>query len=156
MRGPVSTARRDGLGTLASRMLQSGRRLVDEADLIVPVPLHCARRVRRGSGQSGWLAQDISRLSGTPVMVDSIKRTRRTSTQGGLSARARPRDVAGAFTITRRAATRISGRRVLLVDDVLTTGATVSARTRALKQAGAAIVDVLVLARVVRETDVTI
>ena len=150
MRGPVSTARRDGLGTLASRMLQSGRRLVDEADLIVPVPLHC------GSGQSGWLAQDISRLSGTPVMVDSIKRTRRTSTQGGLSARARPRDVAGAFTITRRAATRISGRRVLLVDDVLTTGATVSACTRALKQAGAANVDVLVLARVVRETYVTI
>lgn len=105
---------------------------------------------------SSWLAQEISRLSGTPVMVDAIKRTRRTPTQGGLSARARRRNVAGAFTITRRAAPRISGRRILLVDDVLTTGATVSACTRALKQAGAGNVDVLVLARVVRETDITI
>lgn len=63
MRGPVSTARRDGLGTPASWMRQSGPTLVDEADLIVPVPLHYARRVRRGFNQSGWLAQEISRLS---------------------------------------------------------------------------------------------
>ena len=150
------SGRRDGLATLSSWMLQSGRTLVDEADLIVPVPLHYARLVRRGFNQSGWLAQEISRQSGTPVMVDALKRTRRTPTQGGLSARARRRNVAGAFTITKRAATRISGRRILLVDDVLTTGATVSACTRALKQAGAANVDVLVLARVVRETDITI
>lgn len=150
------SGRRDGLETLANWMLQSGRSLVDEADLIVPVPLHYARLVRRGFNQSGWLAQEISHLSGTPVMVDAIKRTRRTPTQGGPSARDRRRNVAGAFTIKERTATRISGRRVLRVDDVLTTGATVSACTRALKQAGAENVDVLVLARVVRETDVTI
>nr|WP_299949841.1 phosphoribosyltransferase family protein [Hyphomonas sp. BRH_c22] len=95
-------------------------------------------------------------MSGTPVMVDALKRTRRTPTQGGLSARACRRNVAGAFTITKRAAPRISGRRILLVDDVLTTGATVSVCTRALKQAGAGNVDVLVLACVVRETDITI
>jgi len=150
------SGRRDGLDTLAGWMLQAGRTLVDEADLIVPVPLHYARLVRRGFNQSAWLAGAISGQSGTPMLVDAIKRTRRTPSQAGLSARARRRNVAGAFTVSKSAATRISGRRVVLVDDVLTTGATLSACARALKQAGAANVDVLVLARVVRETDVTI
>jgi ComF family protein len=150
------SGRRDGLEILAGWTLQSGRSLVDEADFIVPVPLHYARLVRRGFNQSAWLAGAISGQSGTPMLVDAIKRTWRTPSQAGLSARARRRNVAGAFTISKPAATRISGRRVLLVDDVLTTGATLSACTRALKQAVAANVDVLVLARVVREMDVTI
>tara|TARA_R110000787_G_scaffold16825_11_gene52992 strand:+ start:4986 stop:5756 length:771 start_codon:yes stop_codon:yes gene_type:complete len=150
------SGRRDGLQTLAGWMVQSGRDLVAEADLIVPVPLHFARLARRGFNQSAWLGQAICRMSGTPILVDAIKRTRRTPSQAGLSARQRRRNVAGAFTVRKPAIVRISGRRVLLVDDVLTTGATLSACTRALKQAGAANVDVLVLARVVRETDVTI
>ncbi|KCZ92438.1 ComF family protein [Hyphomonas johnsonii] len=150
------SGRRDGLETLAGWMQRAGSDLLAEADILVPVPLHYSRLVRRGFNQSGWLAAAISRRSGTPFLVDALKRTRRTPTQGGLSARARRRNVAGAFTINKRAAPRISGRRVLLVDDVLTTGATLSACTRALTQAGAIHVDVLVLARVVRETDVTI
>ncbi|MEH6694956.1 MAG: ComF family protein [Hyphomonas sp.] len=150
------SGRRDGLQTLSGWMVQAGRDLVAEADLIVPVPLHYARLARRGFNQSAWLGQAICRISGTPILGDAIKRTRRTPSQAGLSARQRRRNVAGAFTVRKAALSRISGRRVLLVDDVLTTEATLSACTRALKQAGATHVDVLVSARVVRETDVTI
>ncbi|MCA8900873.1 MAG: ComF family protein [Hyphomonas sp.] len=150
------SGRRDGLATFGAWMARAGAPLLAEADMIVPVPLHYFRLASRGFNQSGWLAQAVAREAGLPVILDALRRTRRTPTQGGLSARARRRNVAGAFTVRRPAAARISGRRVLLVDDVLTTGATLAACTRALKQAGARQVDVLVLARVVREVDVTI
>lgn len=150
------SGRRDGLETFATWMARSGAALLEEADAIVPVPLHYVRLASRGFNQSAWLAAAVGRQSGTPVLVDALKRTRRTPTQGGLSARARRRNVAGAFAVRKGAAARVSGKRVLLVDDVLTTGATLAACVRALKQAGARQVDVLVLARVVREIDVTI
>ncbi|MEZ5985142.1 MAG: ComF family protein [Hyphomonas sp.] len=150
------SGRRDGLGTFSGWMAQAGRSLLDEADVMVPIPLHYARLVSRGFNQSAWLAGALARRTGVPVAVDALKRTRRTPTQGGLSARARRRNVAGAFAVRPRRAGSVQGKRVLLIDDVLTTGATLSACTRALKKAGALHVDVLVLARVVRETDVTI
>ncbi|MEZ5946470.1 MAG: ComF family protein [Hyphomonas sp.] len=150
------SGRRDGLATFGSWMMRAGGALIVEADLIVPVPLHYVRLAGRGFNQSAWLARTVARLSGTPMRVDALKRTRRTPTQGGLSARARKRNVAGAFEVRKRSVPFVAGKRVLLVDDVLTTGATLSACVRALKQAGAHEVDVLVLARVVRETDVTI
>ena len=150
------SGRRDGLATFAGWMMQAGRPLLEQADLIVPVPLHYVRLASRGFNQSAWLAGALARRTGTPLIVDALKRTRRTPTQGGLSARKRRRNVAGAFAVRPRRAGHVSGKRVLLVDDVLTTGATLSACTRALKRAGARHVDVLVLARVVRETDVTI
>lgn len=148
--------RRDGLSTFAGWMLQVGGDLVDSADVLVPVPLHFTRLVMRGFNQSGWLAQEIGRAAGKPVLVDALVRQRRTPSQAGLSGRARRRNVSGAFRLRKGRAAQIAGAQVLLVDDVLTTGATLSACTRALKQAGARQVDVLVLARVVRETDVTI
>jgi ComF family protein len=135
---------------------RAGRALLDEADVIVPVPLHYARLASRGFNQSAWLAEALSQWTGVPVSIDALKRTRRTPTQGGLSARARRRNVAGAFELRPSRAGHVEGKRVLLIDDVLTTGATLSACTRALKRAGARHVDVLVLARVVRETDITI
>ena len=150
------SGRRDGLQVMAGWMAQAGRQLLDEADLIIPVPLHYTRLASRGFNQSAWLATTLARLTGTPCRVAALKRQRRTPTQGGLSARARRRNVAGAFTVPPRSAGLVEGKRVLLVDDVLTTGATLAACTRALKQAGARNIDVLVLARVVRETDVTI
>ncbi|WP_375208870.1 ComF family protein [Hyphomonas jannaschiana] len=150
------SGRRDGLGTFAGWMTQAGRTLLDEADVIVPVPLHYGRLATRGFNQSAWLGGALSRRTGVPMVVDALKRTRRTPTQGGLSARARRRNVAGAFALRPNRAGHIQGKRVLLIDDVLTTGATLGACTRALRRAGARQVDVLVLARVVRETDVTI
>lgn len=150
------SGRRDGLGTFAGWMAQAGRTLLDEADIIVPVPLHYGRLASRGFNQSAWLGGALSRRSGVPMLVDALQRTRRTPTQGGLSARARRRNVAGAFAARPSRAGLIKGKRVLLIDDVLTTGATLSACTRALRRAGARQVDVLVLARVVRETDITI
>jgi ComF family protein len=148
--------RRDGLETLSGWMRQAGGALIDEADVLVPVPLHYTRLLVRGFNQSGWLAQAIGAETRRRVVVDGLVRTRRTPSQAGLAGRARRRNVSGAFKVRARRAAEIEGKRVLLVDDVLTTGATLSACTRALKQAGAQQVDVLVLARVVRETDVTI
>ena len=150
------SGRRDGLRTMTGWMQRAGANLIAEADMIIPVPLHYTRLVSRGFNQSAWLGQGIAREAGLPCRVDLLKRKRRTPTQGNLSAKARHRNVAGAFSISPRAVTLIDGKRLLLVDDVLTTGATLSACTRALKRAGARQVDVLVLARVVRETDVTI
>lgn len=148
--------RRDGLETLAGWMLQAGGDLVDEAELIVPVPLHYTRLVQRGFNQSAWLAQAIGQAAGRRVCVDALRRTRRTPSQAGLSTRARRRNVTGAFEVRAGRRKLVEGRRILLVDDVLTTGATLNACVRALKRAGARQIDVLVLARVVRATDVTI
>lgn len=148
--------RRDGLDTLCGWMRQAGGALIDEADVLVPVPLHYTRLVMRGFNQSGWLAQAIGTETGRRVAVDALVRTRRTPSQAGLAGRARRRNVSGAFKVRPSRLAALKDKRVLLVDDVLTTGATLSACTRALKRAGARHVDVLVLARVVRETDVTI
>lgn len=150
------SGRRDGLATFAGWMGQVGGPLLDTAEVIVPVPLHYTRLVMRGFNQSGWLAQAVAKASGTPVLVDALVRTRPTPSQAGLARRARRRNVTGAFRVRKGREGRIAGAHVLLVDDVLTTGATLSACTRALKRAGARQVDVLVLARVVRETDITI
>ena len=148
--------RRDGLKVMGNWMTEAGRDLIAGAELIVPVPLHYRRLVKRGYNQAGWLAAAISRQSGVAMHPAILRRTRPTRTQGGLNTRERRRNVAGAFAVPPRMGGRVDGRHVLLVDDVLTTGATLNGCARALKRAGAASVDVLVLARVVRPRDVTI
>lgn len=148
--------RRDGLRTMGAWMARAGKPLIAEADLIVPVPLHYRRLASRGFNQSGWLSAELSRQTDTPACQDALRRTRATPTQAGLASRARRRNVAGAFDVRASRQTKVAGKRIVLVDDVLTTGATLSACTRALRKAGAAQVDVLVLARVVRDEDVTI
>ena len=150
------SGRRDGLNLMAGWMTQAGRELLADADMLIPVPLHYTRLVKRGFNQSGWLAQAIGRASGTPVQIDVLRRKRRTPSQAGLSARGRRRNVAGAFTVRRRYREGLAGRTIVLVDDVLTTGATLTACTSALKRAGVRNVYVLVLARVVRPQDATI
>lgn len=149
-------ARRDGLSILGNWMMQAGQDILARSDVIVPVPLHYRRLAQRGFNQSAWLGKEISKRSGVPMLVSGLKRGRATPSQGGLTARQRRRNVAGAFSVARTAAKRIRGAHVVLVDDVLTTGSTLSACTRALKQGGATEVSILVLARVVRETDTTI
>ena len=130
---------------------RGGRALLDEADLIVPVPLHPSRLWRRRYNQSAELARGLARLSAKPCDVLALSRSRATPSQGAMrSAKARRRNMLGAFQVRLKSA--IAGRNILLVDDVLTTGATVDACARALKRAGAAKVLVLALARVVRPT----
>lgn len=148
--------RRDGLATFATWMSLAGRDLLAEADLIVPVPLHYRRLASRGFNQSGWLAQSLARRTDTPAAIDALVRHRPTVTQGGLSARERHRNVRGAFRLRPSRAHLVEGARIILIDDVYTTGATLAACTRALKKGKAASVSVLVLARVVRPSDVTI
>jgi ComF family protein len=116
-------------------------------DVIVPVPMHWLRRWQRGYNQTNLLAVELSRRSGIPLAY-AATRSRRTPPQAGLSAKERRRNVAGVFTVRQVEAVR--GRHVLLLDDVLTTGATASACAAALKRAGAARVTVLTLARVDR------
>ncbi len=140
--------RRDGLSTLAGWMATAGADLLPAADMLVPVPLHYLRLVRRGFNQSVWLAAALSRRTGIPTRVDILHRRRHTPIQGGLSPDARRRNVQGAFRVPKRHHRRINQKRILLIDDVLTTGATAQACARALKSGGAANVDVLTLTRV--------
>lgn len=114
-----------------------------QVDLIVPMPLHWLRRWQRGFNQAELLAREISRRTGIR-MARAVRRTRRTQAQAGLSNARRRDNVAGAFRASRRL---VEGRRVLLVDDVMTTGATATACAFALKRAGARRVELLTLAR---------
>jgi ComF family protein len=136
---------------------QAGRTLLDAADVIVPVPLHRWRLLQRRYNQAALIAQALGRLSRKPVDATGLVRTRQTPSQGLMvSPRARRRNVLNAFAVLPRAEARLRGRRVLLIDDVFTTGATVEACARVLRRAGAASVDVLTLARVVRPGDATL
>lgn len=115
-------------------------------DAIVPVPLHPARLAERGFNQAELLAAPCAACWRLPLLTRALTRTRPTRPQTELDAAARQANVKGAFAVTRPA--EVAGRRLLLVDDVLTTGATVGAAAHALRQGGAAAVGVLVLARV--------
>jgi ComF family protein len=128
---------------------RAGSELVRESDLAVPVPLHWTRLFARRYNQAAVLAQSLRAAGGPPVAPDALIRTRRTPSQGKSSREARGRNVAGAFALNQQRS--VAGRRILLVDDVLTTGATVAECARVLKRAGAARVDVLTLARAVRD-----
>ncbi len=134
----------------AAWMARAGSELVAGADVIAPVPLHYRRLLRRRYNQSAMLALLIGRGAGKAVAVDLLLRRRATPSQAGLNARERRRNLAGAIAVNPRRKAALRGRRVLLIDDVLTTGATVGACVGALLRAGAGAVDVLTLARVVR------
>ena len=135
----------------AKWMANAGRDLLSATDIIVPVPLHWTRLFQRRYNQAALLAHGLSRLTGTPVLADGLIRKRKTPSQGRLGRLARARNVQGAFKPNPRQRARLKGKRVVLVDDVYTTGATLRASAKVLKRAGAVGVDVLVLARVVRD-----
>ena len=116
-------------------------------DLVVAMPLHWRREWQRGFNQSRLLAIEIARRCGIKV-INAVRRTRATASQAGLSHAGRRKNVSGAFRARKRRG--MQGRRVLLIDDVMTTGATASACARALKRAGAKSVTLLTLARVDR------
>lgn len=133
-------------------LARAGADLVADADWIAPVPLHPLRLWRRRFNQSALLTQALAREADVSEKFapDLLRRTRAAPTQGGLNASQRRRNVRGAFAVQARHADGLRGRRVLLIDDVYTTGATLEACTRALLKAGAETVDALVLARVDR------
>ncbi|MEW6255281.1 MAG: ComF family protein [Pseudomonadota bacterium] len=134
---------------MARLMRQAGAALLEEADLIVPVPLHVVRLWRRRFNQAALLAGHIARATGRPVAVEALKRTRATVSQVNLSRGERRANVSGAFAVPPAQEGKIAGRRILLIDDVFTSGATLDACSRALRRAGASHVDCLTFARVV-------
>jgi ComF family protein len=123
--------------------------LLKDADLITPVPLHRWRLLKRRYNQAALIADQTARRVGITHLPDLLERHRATPSQSELGPTARARNVAGAFRLNPRHADRVKGSRVVLVDDVLTTGATVEACAKILRRGGAASVDVLTLARVV-------
>ncbi len=133
---------------LAVLMARAGAALLAAADVLVPVPLHRARLRRRRYNQSVLLAAELGRLARRPVARDALIRTRATAALGGMDRAARQAELAGAIAVRPGAAPRLTGRRVLLIDDVLTSGATANACAAALRAAGAIRVDVLTATRV--------
>ena len=134
---------------------RTGQNLIGQSDLVVPVPLHKSRLWLRRYNQSAELARRLARDFKLAFDPFALVRSRATPSQGVMSsAKARRRNVLGAFKVPDPG--RVVGKRVLLLDDVLTTGATVEACARALKRAGAERVLVLALARVVKASDVLI
>jgi ComF family protein len=130
-------------------MARAGREVLAEADALVPIPLHWRRLWARRFNQSTLLAQSIARQTGLPVADAVLKRVKATAQQVGLSQSERALNVQGAFRVPPDAKAEVVGRRLVLVDDVLTSGATSDACARALLRAGAGRVDVVVFARVV-------
>lgn len=140
----------------ARLMAGAGHELWADGPILVPVPLHPARQRQRRFNQSVELAQALGQLTGLKVDPALAQRARKTRQQVGLSGSGRQRNVAGAFAAHSEILRRAGGRRLVLVDDVYTTGATVKALTRTLRQAGIDAVDVVTFARVVIGTDLPI
>jgi len=143
--------RQDLRGLFGRWLHDAGRDLLPGTDVIVPVPLSRWRLLWRRFNQAAVLARELSRQTGIAMDPMLLKRVRATRSQVGMTRDQRRRNVAGAFSVSRSQRHRLRGRAVLLLDDVITTGATVEACARVLKRAGAAQVNVLALAMVTSE-----
>ena len=135
-------------GTFASWMMSAGAEILKETDVLVPVPLHWRRLIKRRYNQSALLADALGKKVSLPVSKLALKRARATPTQGHLSAKDRRKNVKQAFTVSKGHKQDILGKNICLIDDVLTSGSTVNECARTLLDAGAKSVSVLCLARV--------
>jgi ComF family protein len=135
--------------TMGRWMARAGHELLKDADALIPVPLHWRRLWGRRFNQSALLSETIWRETGVPVADAALKRIKATAQQVGLTQSERAQNVQGAFRVPPDRKAEVTGRRVVLIDDVLTSGATSDACARALLRAGASNVDLLVFARVV-------
>ena len=142
--------RQDNAGWMAQWMARAAPDLIEDADVIVPVPLHWQRMVSRRFNQSALLAQKLATGSKVEFAPLALKRIKPTITQRGLTAKERDANVKRAFIVPENQTIHIQGRRVLLVDDVITTGSTINAATKALLKAGAREVDILAFAMVLK------
>jgi ComF family protein len=129
-------------------MARAGTELLDEADFLVPVPLHRLRLAHRRFNQSAALAAAIAQTSGVPSRSDLLTRPKPTPPQVGLTRRLRAKNMQGAFEVPAECRIDVLDRRIVLIDDVMTSGATLNAAARILLRAGAKQVDALVFARV--------
>lgn len=136
--------------TMGRWMAHAGRELLADADALIPVPLHWRRQWTRHFNQAVALARAISEASGVPVIDDALRRVRSTRQQVGLTQSERAANVQGAFGLSVEGRAAVRGKRLILIDDVLTSGATVDTCARLLLRSGALNVDVLVFARVVQ------
>ena len=136
-------------GTMGAWMARAGAEVLEEADVLVPVPLHRRRLAARRFNQSALLVRAISRRCGVPMALDALARGKPTASQVGLSRTQRQLNLQGAFSVPLEHRGDVAGRAVVLIDDVLTSGATANAASRVLLRGGARRVDVLVFARVV-------
>lgn len=145
--------RLDLAAAMAGMMGRAGAELLTQADCVVPVPLHRLRLWRRRFNQAALLARILARDAGRPYDPACLLRVKATRSQVGLSRTARAANLQGAFRVPDTAKARLQGRRVLLVDDVSTTGATANAAARSLRRGGAGAVDVLTFALVAAGSD---
>jgi ComF family protein len=143
--------RHDARALFGRWLAEAGRDLIASVDVVAPVPLSRWRLLSRRFNQAAILAQELSRHTGLAVDLRLLQRSRSTPTQVGLTRDQRRRNLAGALRVPRGRRASVEGRNVLLIDDVITTGATVEACARALLRTGAARVDVLALALVTNE-----
>jgi ComF family protein len=142
--------RHETAAVMARLMARAGRDLLADADAIVPVPLYRWRLWRRRYNQSALLARHIAQISGRRLRPDLLARIRPTRRQAGLDSQTRKSNVRNAFTVPDHAQPDVNGRKIVIIDDVLTTGATAAASAEALKAAGAVRVDVLAFALVLQ------
>jgi len=142
------------LAPMLSRWLErAGADLLADSDIVVPVPLHSSRLRERRYNQAAELARPIARRAGRVYAADALARVKATKSQGHASARMRWDNVRGAFAVTASGRKQVTGKRVVLIDDVFTTGATLRACADTLKAAGARRVDTLVIARAVPQPE---
>ncbi len=147
--------RHEAACVMTTLMLRAGRELVEDAHMLIPVPLHRGRLWSRRYNQSAILASRLAKLCGLPFASNLLIRTKATRPQVGLSQSERRRNLRNAFAVSSSGELELSGRRIILVDDVLTTGSTAEACTNALYKSGVEQVDVLVFALVIRPEQLT-
>lgn len=140
--------RTDMLPWVAGWMVRAGKEILNDADVVIPVPLHKSRLRERRFNQAAELARHISAECQIEYAPQLLIRRKSTRQQVGLSQTQREKNVSGAFSVPSSGKIQLKGRRVLVIDDVYTTGATAKAVTRSLLRAGASNIDVLVFAKV--------